>query len=464
MIVGNTRELILDMLMEILEKGSYSHLVIRDVLDKYNYSDPRDKSLVKRVTEGTLERLIQIDYILDTFSKVPVSKMKPLIRNLLRMSVYQLLFMESIPASAVINEAVKLSGKRGLKGLSGFVNGVLRNIEREKERIPYPERDKDAVKYLSVQYSMPEWLVYKWIDAYGQEKTQRVLEGLLQERPVSVRLKESLGEKEKEGWISAMQKTKVHLKKHPYLSYAYEISGAEGIRNLPGFAEGYFTVQDVSSMLVTEAAVGTMEEDGGAPEEKMVLDVCAAPGGKSMHIAEKLNGTGKVIARDLSEYKVSLIRDNIGRMGYANIEAQVADARQFDQEMRGWADLVLADLPCSGFGSMGKKRDIKYRAREEALEELILLQRRILDTIWQYVKPGGVLLYSTCTMNPDENEHMVEWFLEHYPFTPEDLSPFLPDALKEEGRSSMLQLFPGIHKTDGFFLARLRRKEDGKAD
>ncbi len=462
--MGNTRELILDMLMEILEKGSYSHLVIRDVLDKYNYSAPRDKAFVKRVTEGTLEQLIRIDFILDSFSKVPVSKMKPLIRNLLRMSVYQLLFMESIPARAVINEAVKLSGKRGLKGLSGFVNGVLRNIDREKDRIPYPDREKDEVKYLSVRYSMPQWLVCKWINDYGQEKTCRILKGLLQERPVSIRLKESLSEKEKKSWLLAMENAGVSVKAHPYLPYAYEIWGAEGIGNLPGFQEGYFAVQDVSSMLVAEASgiAGEIKQSEGkeanCPKEILVLDVCAAPGGKSMHIAEKLNGTGKVIARDISEYKVSLIRDNIERMGYANTQAQVWDARVPDREMIGKADLVLADLPCSGLGSMGKKRDIKYRVKEEAFGELTALQRRILDTVWQYVKPGGVLIYSTCTINPDENEHMAEWFLENYPFVLEDLTPYLSDTLKQEGKDGMLQLFPGIHETDGFFLARLRRK------
>lgn len=453
--MGNTRELILDMLMEILEKGSYSHLVIRDVLDKYNYSDPRDKAFVKRVTEGTLEQLIRIDYILNLFSKVPVSKMKPLIRNLLRMSVYQLLFMESIPARAVINEAVKLCGKRGLKGLSGFVNGVLRNIEREKEKIPYPDKEKDQGKYLSIRYSMPEWLVYKWLGFYGNEKTCHILEGLLREHPVSVRLKESLGVQEKAGWLLALKKAGVSAKEHPYLPYAYELSGAEGVRNLPGFSEGYFAVQDVSSMLVAEAAGIDREK------EMLALDVCAAPGGKSMHIAEKLKGRGKVIARDLSEYKVSLIRDNIKRMGYTNIETRVMDAQQSEGELKEKADLVLADLPCSGFGSMGKKRDIKYRASQEALTELECLQRRILDVVWQYVKPGGVLIYSTCTINPDENEHMVEWFLEKHPFFQlESLSPFLPKVLKEEGKGGMLQLLPGIHQTDGFFLARLRRKQE----
>ena len=175
----NTRELALDILMEILENGSYSHLVIRNVLDKYNYSDTRDKSFVKRITEGTLERLIQIDYILNEFSKVPVSKMKPLIRNLMRLSVYQLLFMDSVPASAVCNEAVKIAGKRGFRGLSGYVNGVLRNVARNREQINYPDINKNRQKALSVQYSMPEWLIAMWEKSYGEETTVGLLEGLL---------------------------------------------------------------------------------------------------------------------------------------------------------------------------------------------------------------------------------------------------------------------------------------------
>lgn len=454
--MDNTRELVLDVLMEVLEKGIYSHLVIRDVLDKYNYSKTRDKAFVKRMAEGTLERLIQIDYILDQFSKVPVSRMKPLIRNLLRMSVYQMLFMDSIPDGAVCNEAVKLAGKRGFKGLSGFVNGVLRNIARSKEKLPYPDRNENEKQYLSVRYSMPEWLIEKWIFSYGKEKTWAMLEDLLKEHPVTVRLREELKSTEKNAWIEKLKEAGVEIKEHGYFPYAYLIDHASGIKNLPGYEEGWFTVQDVSSMLVAEAA-GVCKT--GVIDDFLVVDVCAAPGGKSMHMAEKLSGSGKVIARDLSEYKVSLIRDNIERMGYQNIEPQVYDACKMDETLLGRADVVLADLPCSGLGIMGKKRDIKYRMTEDGMGELVRLQRQILDVVWQYVKPGGVMIYSTCTINPDENDHMVEWILEHYPFELESLTPFLPEALLEEGKDGMLQLFPGIHETDGFFLARLRRKE-----
>lgn len=454
--MDNTRELVLDVLMEVLEKGTYSHLVIRDVLDKYNYSKTRDKAFVKRMTEGTLERLIQIDYILDQFSKVPVSRMKPLIRNLMRMSVYQMLFMDSIPDGAVCNEAVKLAGKRGFKGLSGFVNGVLRNIARNKEKLPYPDRNENEKQYLSVRYSMPEWLIEKWISAYGKEKTWTMLEDLLKEHPVTVRLREEMKSTEKNAWIGKLKEAGVEIKEHAYFPYAYLINHVSGIKNLPGYEEGWFTVQDVSSMLVAEAA-GVCKTD--VIDNFLVVDVCAAPGGKSMHMAEKLSGSGKVIARDLSEYKVSLIRDNIERMGYQNIEPQVYDACKMDETLLGRADVVLADLPCSGLGIMGKKRDIKYRITKDGMAELVRLQRLILDVVWQYVKPGGVLIYSTCTINPDENDHMVEWILEHYPFELESLAPFLPEVLLEEGKDGMLQLFPGIHEADGFFLARLRRKE-----
>lgn len=459
----NKRELILDMLMEILEKENYSHLVIRDVLAKYNYMESREKAFVKRATEGTIERLIQIDYILNQFSSTPVAKMKPLIRNLLRMSTYQLFFMDSVPDSAVCNEAVKLAGKRGFKGLTGFVNGLLRNIARNKTAVIYPDREKEKCRFLSVRYSIPEWLVEMWIDAYGEETAFLILEGLLKEHPVSVRIKEGLSSKQKEEWISQLKKTGVIIKRHPYLSYAFQLSNVDGIKNLPGYEEGYFMVQDVSSMLTAEVCGADIDQISQPTEKEettipaVVVDVCAAPGGKSIHFAERLAGKGKVISRDLTEYKVSLIRDNIERMGCTNIRPQVHDALTFDGNLKEKADIVLADLPCSGLGVAGKKRDIKYRISKQGIRELTELQRQILNVVWQYVRPGGILVYSTCTINPQENGRMAEWFTQNFPFKMESLSPYLPDVLKKEGESGMLQLFPGIHETDGFFLAKLRR-------
>lgn len=465
----NVRELALDMLMEILEDGKYSHLVVRNVLDKYNYMDIRDKAFVKRVTEGTLERLIQIDYVLDQFSKVPVLKMKPLIRSLMRLSVYQLLFMDQIPDSAVCNEAVRLAGKRGFRGLSGFVNGVLRNIARNRSGIQYPDPEKDRVLSLSIRYSMPRWLIAFWEEVYGETRTREILDGLLNEHPVTVRLSGNISGEEKEKWLLELSKRKIQAEGHPYHPMAFMLSGTEGIKNLPGYEEGLFMVQDVSSMLAVDAAgIGKVPDEtgkmpdktGNAPvseEELLVLDVCAAPGGKSLYMAEKLGGGGMVRSRDLTEYKAALIRDNIERMGYVNIKAEVYDARTPDESLFEKADVVLADLPCSGLGIMGKKRDIKYRITKEAMDELVLLQKQILDVVWRYVKPGGVLIYSTCTINPEENDDIVQWFTDEHPFELQSLSPYLPEELKEEGKDGKIQLFPGIHKSDGFFIARMIR-------
>ncbi|MDE6977521.1 MAG: 16S rRNA (cytosine(967)-C(5))-methyltransferase RsmB [Lachnospiraceae bacterium] len=437
------------MLLEITEKESYSHLVMRDVLDKYDYLPGRDKAFLKRVTEGTLERRIQIDYILDQFSRVPAASMKPFIRNLLRLSVYQLFFMDSVPDAAVCNEAVKLAGKRGFRSLSGFVNGVLRNIARNRDRICWPDQEKEPVGFLSVKYSVPLWLVEKLLSERGRERTERILESFLVPAPVTIRIRQELGSPEREELISRMRQTGAAAEPHPYHPFAYTLRGAEGISSLPGFSEGLFMVQDTSSMLVCEAA--------GIRPGQRVIDVCASPGGKAVHAAEKLKESGFVSARDLTEYKAGLIRDNSRRMRADRVETLIWDARRLREEDIESADAVLADLPCSGLGVIGRKKDIKYRMSPESLLELAKLQRQILGTVWRYVKPGGVLIYSTCTINPGENEENVGWFLERYPFHLESLSSCLPQELSGEGESGMLQLLPGIHKSDGFFLARLVR-------
>ena len=437
------------MLLEITESECCSHLGWRDVLDKYDYLPGRDKAFLKRVTEGTLERRIQIDYILDQFSRVPAASMKPFIRNLLRLSVYQLFFMDSVPDAAVCNEAVKLAGKRGFRSLSGLVNGVLRNIARNRDRICWPDQEKEPVGFLSVKYSVPLWLVEKLLSERGRERTERILESFLVPAPVTIRIRQELGSPEREELISRMRQTGAAAEPHPYHPFAYTLRGAEGISSLPGFSEGLFMVQDTSSMLVCEAA--------GIRPGQRVIDVCASPGGKAVHAAEKLKESGFVSARDLTEYKAGLIRDNSRRMRADRVETLIWDARRLREEDIESADAVLADLPCSGLGVIGRKKDIKYRMSPESLLELAKLQRQILGTVWRYVKPGGVLIYSTCTINPGENEENVGWFLERYPFHLESLSSCLPQELSGEGESGMLQLLPGIHKSDGFFLARLVR-------
>lgn len=432
----NSREIILDILLEISGQNEYSNILITAVLNKYDYLEPREKAFIKHVAEGTLERRIQIDYVLDRYSKVPVRKMKPLIRELLRMSVYQILFMENVPDAAVCNEAVKLAKKRRFQTLQGYVNGVLRTIVREKDKIPYPERDKDIVRYFSICYSMPEWLVRHFQKAYGDEKTEKILQGFLERQPVCVRIDENLEEETRKEILDAWKRDGVKVKSHPALSYAFLLEGTEGISRLYGYQEGFFTVQDVSSMMVVEKA--------GIQTGNVVLDVCAAPGGKTMHAACKLHGSGRVIACDVTEYKTQKIEENCERLGYENVTVRVQDARVFDETLEEKADIVIADVPCSGLGVIGKKQDIKYRVTEESLQQITELQREIIRNVVRYVKPGGTLMYSTCTINSGENEEMVEWICEQFGFE----------------KNRMVQLLPGIDETDGFFYARLRRNSE----
>lgn len=455
----NEREIALAAFLEITENGAYSHNVLRDVLGKYQYLDKRERAFITRVIEGTLEHLIEIDYILDEFSKVKVRKMKPVIRGILRISVYQLKYMDSVPDRAVCSEAVKLAVRKGFFGLKGYVNGVLRNVARGLPDVTYP---KEGSRALSVQYSCPQWITELFEEEYGRERTEIMLRAFQEERPLTIRCcqnrisVEELRERLSEEGV----KTEVHT----YLPYALYISGFDYLESLDSFQEGLFAVQDVSSMLVGELAA----PDAGA----RILDVCAAPGGKSLHAAEKLvlaarasgrpQEQGLVEARDLTEYKTGLIQENIERSGLSNVRAVCRDASVLDPEWEGKADIVLADLPCSGLGVMGKKPDLKYRVAPDDIQSLAALQRKILSCVQSCVKPGGTLIYSTCTVSRAENTDNVQWFLKEYPqFVLQDISgrlcPQLRDALTDSG---CLQLLPGVHESDGFFIAVLRKQEE----
>ena len=434
----NTRELILGILLEVTKEGNYSHLVIRSVLEKYQYLEKQERAFITRVSEGTIQYMIELDYIINQFSKVKVNKMKPVIRNILRMSVYQLKYMDSVPASAACNEAVKLARKKGFSSLSGFVNGVLRNISRELDNISYPDKEKNAKEYLSVRYSMPMWIVEQWIEDYGVERAEKVMHAFLQEAPITIRtnLLKTTPEALKERLVS--EKVMVEplvVKQYPDLNYGFLISGFDYLNALPSFQEGLFYVQDVSSMMVAELA---------SPKSgQYVIDVCAAPGGKSIHIAEKMGGTGMVEARDLTEYKTSMIEENIARHKLTNVKAIQQDATQLLEASVKTADIVIADLPCSGLGVMRKKTDIKYKMSAELEKSLVELQRQILNTVFDYVKIGGTLIYSTCTIDKMENEENVSWFLaEHSDF-----------ELVE-----MHQIFPEENYGDGFFIAKMKRR------
>ena len=426
----NVRELALEVLLEI-EKGEKSHLILRSVLEKYQYLTKQERAFLTRVTEGTVERRLELDYIINQYSKVKVKKMKPVIRNLLCLAVYQMKYMDNVPDSAACNEAVKLAVKRGFGNLRGFVNGVLRNIARNLDHIEYPEKEQ-TIPYLSVMYSMPEWIVKMWVSDYGREKTEEILQNFYIERPTTIRINEN--QISKMALIDKLEREGVKVEEHPFLQSALLISNYDYLGALDSFLEGDFQVQDAASIQVAESA--------GIKEDDYIIDVCAAPGGKALHAAQILNGTGFVEARDLTEYKVSLIRENIWRMGFTNIEAVQQDATIYDEASEAKADVVIADLPCSGLGVLAKKTDLKYKMTPEKEKEVAELQRQILKTVHRYVKPGGTLIYSTCTICKSENEENAKWFVENHP----------QFELRWEK-----QIFPG-RETDGFYIAKFIRR------
>lgn len=445
----NTRELILEILLQINEEGEHSHIAIRNALSKYQFLPKQDRAFITRVCEGTLEYRIYIDYIIDSFSKIKVDKMKPPIREILRSAVYQLRFMDRVPDSAVCNEAVKLTQRKGFYNLKPFVNGVLRTVIRQAEQLEYPPRERNLVRYLSVRYSMPETLVLRWLNDYGEQTTEKMLADFLEEKPLTIRCRTYLNSVE--DTCASLRNQGVTVEPAPYLPYARRISNFNHILALDAFIQGRIQVQDVSSMLVAEIA--------DPQKGDYVIDLCAAPGGKSLHIGDKMEGFGTVDARDISPYKVGLIEENIRRTGSINVQARVQDATVFDVDSECLADIVLADVSCSGYGVIGKKPEIKYRSTLQKQEELVILQRNILDKAAEYVKPRGTLIFSTCTVAKEENEENMMWFMNNHPFKLESIDPYLPDELKSESTAlGYLQLLPGVHGTDGFFIAKFRRK------
>lgn len=450
----NTRETAYQVIYKVLEEGEHSHVVLRQVLNQEKDAEKRDRAFVTRLVEGTLERLITIDYMLNQVSKTPVKKMKPVIRTVLRLSVYQLFFMDSVPDSAVCNEAVKLVKAKGFQGLSGFVNGVLRTLAREREQWSsetfYPDKTKTPARYLSIRYSLPEWLCSYFVNQYDLKKAESIAEGSLRNPKTTIRCNTSKISKEE--LENRLIKQGFTVESGIYAKDALYLSGYDTLEKIPEFSEGLFQVQDESSMLVAELA--------GLKKGDLVLDVCSAPGGKALHAANLLEtlGGGTVISRDVSEKKTALIKENKERLQADNITIQVADATWLEEAMIEQADVVIADLPCSGIGIMAKKPEIRYRMTAENQKELVKLQKDMLEVVHRYVKPGGILMYSTCTINREENEEQAREICEKYGFVP--ALETVPETLRKDVQEGgFLQLLPGIHECDGFFIARLKKEK-----
>ena len=451
----NAREAAAKTVIEITDNKAPSHVAIAAMLRKNGAWSAQERGFAKRLTDGTVRYLITIDYLLDAFSKTPVKKMKPWLRAVLRMSVFQLMFCKDVPASAACNEAVKIAKQHGFGTLSGFVNGVLRNISRDgKERLN-KGMEVSSEETLRLKYSVPLWLIRQWVRDYGFENAEKIAAAGMQISELTVRRNVSKVGPEK--LLASLQYDGVKAAPAVYAESAYHLYGCDGIEKLEAFRNGWFQIQDESSILVGQIA--------GIKGGETVLDLCAAPGGKSLHIADLLvaceeNGVvkkGRIEARDVSEQKLELIRENLERLGFGNVTLVCSDATVFDAEKEEWADLVIADVPCSGTGVIARKPDIKYNMNEENQRELIKLQQSILKNAVRYVKPGGTLVFSTCTLNKDENDNGRMLLLE-LGMKPESLIPYLPENLcGEDAENGFLRLIPGIHVTDGFYISRFRK-------
>ena len=438
----NAREAALCILLSVTEEGEKANNCLADHLRESSLS-PKDRALVTAIVDGTLDYLIRIDHILSGYSRKPLRFMNAEAKGILRMSVYQILFLDRIPDSAACNEAVEIAKRRGLGGLSGFINAVLRNLIRDKEKDPgkFSEFSDEHIRY-----SVPKWLYKRIVTEFGHDRAEDIFSAWLEKRGLTVRLNTSLMDEkdilsmlDEDGASYEKIDMEFLLRNHGidiperFIPHVYKLSGVFGVTSLSAFQKGLIAVQDPASTLPAAMA---------CPEEgSTIIDVCAAPGGKALQLCDLLRGTGLVEARDVSEQKIGLIKENADRMGFKNLRISCADALTPDEDSYYRADIVMADLPCSGLGIVGRKPDIKLNIKNYSIEELKELQREMLTLVSRYVKPHGRLIYSTCTITREEDEDNAVWAATHLGFKLESSIKILPSK-----------------DHDGFFVAVLRKE------
>ena len=417
-------------LIDVESRKAYSNLALNHqiIINK-----PSSQAFVREIVYGVLEHKLTIDYYLDQLVRNGIENLKAAELTILRMGVYQLRYMNSVPEYAAVNESVVLA-KKYCRGKAGFINGVLREYLNRKMQLRLPDRGEDEVRYLSVKYSYSPWIIELWLEHYDMEFVERLLEAGNETAPLTVRL--NWLKVMKKDLIDSLQKKGFEVSEGNLCQNALNVKGT-GLLDSEMYKLGMFTPQDESSMLVAEK----LDPQQG----ETIMDVCAAPGGKTTAIAERMNNTGRIIASDIYRRKLDLIDKDARRLGILNIETRYWDATRVDSSMVQKADRVLVDAPCSGLGVIRRKPEIKYKEYNDDMELLPKKQLAILSASSAYVKPGGVLLYSTCTINPRENEQVVDTFLR------KNLS------FRQVERKLLL---PDVDKTDGFFICLMKKDEN----
>lgn len=441
----NAREAAFEVLYRVETDASYSNLTL-DKVQKENNLSGRDASFCTALTYGVLERQLTLDYIIRQYSSLRLKKIEPKALIILRMGVYQLLFMDSVHSGAAVNESVNLAKKLKLHKASGFINGLLRSFVRAELSYKLPD-EKDKVKYLSVKYSCPEEIIRLWLSAYPENLVEEMLASFMGRPELTLRVNtQKVSRDELKAELTGLG---IKAENSPYSENALVVSSTGSVESLKPFKEGKMYVQDVSSVICTELVSPKAGEK--------VADVCAAPGSKSFSMALLMNDKGELHSFDLYPHKVELIRNSAKRLGITSITAQVRDALTEVTDLKEQFDAVLCDAPCSGLGVMGRKPEIRGRAAL-GINSLPDLQYRILSNTANLVKSGGRLFYSTCTLNPDENNAVADKFLkEHGDF--EALPLNVPANIKRGvgEPSNQLTLFPHVNGTDGFFISAFKK-------
>ena len=436
------REIAYKVLLDIEKNKNYSNMAINKHFKDVKMSN-QDRGLATEIIYGVIENKYYIDYMIDKLSKVKTNKMEIYVKTLLRMGIYQIMFLNSISDYAAVNETVNLAKKKNSK-VSGFINGILRNVIRQKEEIG-KVKTKDDVDYLAIKYSYDKWMMRNWMIHFGKEFTEELLEAN-NERP-NIYLRTNTLKITRDELIKKLEKQNIKAEKVNVVEEAIKVEHLKDIENNSLYKEGLFTVQDVSSMLVGKVM--------NPKENSLVLDVCSAPGGKTTHMATLMNNTGQVVSRDIYDHKLKLIKAASKRLGLTNVDVEEFDGMKLDRESIGKFDYVLADVPCSGLGIIRRKPEIKYKEKEE-FRQLPPIQKKILENASKYVKVGGTLIYSTCTIQDSENIDVVNEFLQknkNFELVP--IKEVNVDLENQE--KGYMKIYPNVHNMDGFFISKLIR-------
>jgi 16S rRNA (cytosine967-C5)-methyltransferase len=440
----NARDTALEVLMQVHSANAWSDGSLKRTIAK-NRLDGRDAALASRICYGVIQNKLLLDYYIGCYCKQRVGKLEPVVRNILRIGAYQILFMDRIPHRAAVSEAVEMTRRHGRPRAAGLVNAVLRKLVANWMDLP-PLPQETRAAYLSIRYSHPQWLVQRLLEILGEKEAEDYLRANNEIIPVTIQtnpLKTTADELEKE-----LKKAGVKVERHPWLPGCFTVAGTGDLEQLPAFREGRFMVQDAAARLVAVVA--------RPKENDRVMDVCAAPGGKSFALAMDMGDRGDILACDIHPHKLKLLENGAARLGITSVRTALADGRQPHAAWQDQADLVVADVPCSGLGIIRKKPDIRYKDPKE-LAQLPVIQRSILENAAGYVRPGGTLIYSTCTVLPEENEEITEDFLaRHGEFRLDPIELPLPIG----PHRGHLTLWPQRFGTDGFYICRMRRSEE----